>query len=154
MIGGPGDYMRQPEISLGAWRPLAVMLGGLDALVDVSRDDLQRRGRASDPHQRARFGRIVMLRETASLWVSHVANLAEVMEGEFAAAQVKLARIAFEDAATETIRLAQRGTGMSGFVRPHPLERLSRDLATYLRQPAPDMVLDEAAGFFLGGEAA
>lgn len=150
MIGGPGDYMRQPEISLGAWRPLAVMLGGFDALVDVLRKDLRRRGRTGDPHQRARFGRVVMLRETASLWVNHVAFLAEAREGEPAAAQVKLARIAFEDAVTEAIQLAQRTIGMPGFVRPHAVERLSRDLATYLRQPAPDMVLDEAAGFYLG----
>lgn len=154
VIGGAGDYMRQPEISLGAWRPLAIMLGGLDALVDVLRDDLRRRGRTRDPHQRARFGRAVMLRETASLWVTHVALLAEASEGEPAAAQVKLARIAFEDAATEAIQLAQRSIGMPGFVRPHAIERLSRDLATYLRQPAPDMVLDEAAGFFLDGEVA
>jgi hypothetical protein len=29
------------------------------------------------------------------------------------------------------------------------VERIARDLATYLRQPAPDDVLLEAAGYFI-----
>ena len=152
MIGRPGDYMRQPEISLGAWRPLAVVLGGLDALVETLRDYLIGRGRDADPHQRARFGRVVLSRDTAGLWVAHAAVLADGAGDEVAAAQVKLARIAVEDAALEALRLAQRCVGMPGFVRPHPIERLARDLSTYLRQPALDMVLDEAAGFYLEGD--
>ncbi len=152
VIGGPEDYMRQPEISLGAWRPLAVILGGLDGLVAILRQDLVRRARSEDPHQRARFGRVVMLRETVALWVEHIAIRAEGPGDEAASAAVKLARVAVEDAVIEAIRLAQRSIGIAGFVRPHPIERLSRDLGTYLRQPAPDMVLDEAAGFFLTGK--
>jgi len=46
------------------------------------------------------------------------------------------------------MQLAQRSLGLAAFVRPHPVERLCRDLATYLRQPAMDMVLDEAATYF------
>ena len=151
VVGVPGDYMRQPEISLGAWRALAVMLGGLDALTAALAADLRGKGRTGDPHQRARFGRVAMLNETAALWVERAAAVAEAeAPGEAAAAFVKLARIAVEDAATEAIRLAQRSVGIAGFVRPHPLERIARDLSTYLRQPAPDMVLDEAAAFHLG----
>ena len=158
LIGAPGDYMRQPEISLGAWRPLAVMLGGVDGLVEALADDIRRRGRDGDPHQRARFGRVVMLRDTIDLWVDRMADLAEGdyagCDGEDAAAGVKLARIAVEDAVTEALRLAQRNVGMSGLVWPHPVERLSRDLSTYLRQPALDMVLDEAAAHYLSGAPA
>ncbi len=149
-IGAPGDYMRQPEISLGAWRTLAVLLGGLDALADALRHDLVARRRDADPHQRARFGQIIIAQETASLWVGRCAVLAEAEDaGEDAANYVKLARIAVEAAVLDAIRLAQRTAGLAGFVQSHPLERLTRDLATYLRQPALDEVLEEAGAHFM-----
>ncbi|GJD85178.1 hypothetical protein HPGCJGGD_3064 [Methylobacterium haplocladii] len=47
------------------------------------------------------------------------------------------------------IELAQRSVGLSGFLEGHPLERRVRDLATYLRQPAPDYALAQAAGHIL-----
>jgi hypothetical protein len=39
-------------------------------------------------------------------------------------------------------------------MRPAPLERIARDLATYLRQPAPDRALTEAAAWVLAAEDA
>jgi hypothetical protein len=35
------------------------------------------------------------------------------------------------------------------FMRPNPIERISRDLATYLRQPVPDMAMSNGAKVFL-----
>ena len=149
-IGAPGDYMRQPEISLGAWRALAVMLGGLDALVAAFAADLRPRGRADDPHQRARLGRALIAQETASRWVLRSAALAEAdAPDEDAANYVKLARVAFEQACSEAMEHARRALGIAALVRPHPVERLCRDLTTYLRQPAMDTVLDEAAAHFI-----
>lgn len=151
-IGVPGDYMRQPEISLGAWRTLAVQLGGIDALVDALRADLRGRGRDQDPYQLARVGRALIARETARLWLEKVAPAAErdaPGDGEDAANAVKLARLAVEAAALDAIGLAQRSIGLAAFVRPHPVERLARDLSTYLRQPALDTVLAEAATHFM-----
>jgi hypothetical protein len=37
-------------------------------------------------------------------------------------------------------------------MRPHPIERISRDLATYLRQPGPDRALTTAAAWMLEGD--
>ncbi len=54
-------------------------------------------------------------------------------------------RLAVERAGLDVLQLAQRSVGLQGFLRGHPLERLSRDLATYLRQPAPDGALVGAA---------
>jgi hypothetical protein len=43
----------------------------------------------------------------------------------------------------------QRGVGLTSFMRPHPIERISRDLATYLRQPVPDLAMSDGARAFL-----
>ena len=46
-------------------------------------------------------------------------------------------------------RFAQRSVGLQAFLRPNPIERISRDLATYLRQPGPDRALTDAAAWRL-----
>ena len=60
---------------------------------------------------------------------------------------------AVERAGLDAIELAQRSVGLSGFLEAHPLERLARDLATYLRQPAPDGALAGAATYVAESEA-
>ena len=150
LIGGPGDYLRQPEFSAGAWRGIAVALGGIDRLVDLLRDQLADRGRDDNPHQRARIGTALIARETAALWARKAALVAE--GGRYGhgdvAATVNLARIACETAGLDVIRIVQRGLGLAAFLRSNAAERAMRDLATYLRQPAPDETLTEAAAWF------
>lgn len=65
---------------------------------------------------------------------------------------INLSRIALESAALEIIRLVQRSLGLSAFLQTNPVERLMRDLATYLRQPATDEALTEASAWFLEHE--
>lgn len=43
----------------------------------------------------------------------------------------------------------QKGIGLRAFVRPHDVERICRDLATYLRQPVPDLAMSDGARAFL-----
>ncbi len=147
LIGGPGDYLREPLLSTGAWRTSAVTLGGLDALVLATRDQLARRSHQAAPLQQDRFGRMLIAQETARLWTAAAAQHAEADEAPAAdrVAYVNLARIAVEAACLDAMRLAQRALGLAAFLRPNPVERLLRDLAVYLRQPAPDSVLTEAA---------
>ncbi len=151
LIGTAGAYLRQPDFSAGAWRGSAVALGGIDRLVDLLRQQLAARGRDADPHQRVRIGEALIARETASFWVRRAALLAEGQgfEAGDAAATVNLARIACERAGLAVLELAQRGLGLQAFVQSNPAERVMRDLATYLRQPAPDETLTEAAGWFV-----
>ncbi len=96
--------------------------------------------------QQARFGEMLIAEETARLWTARAACTAERLEGAIAdrVAYVNMARLAVEAACLDAIRLAQRSLGLAAFVRPNPVERLARDLGTYLRQPAPDAVLLEA----------
>lgn len=147
VLGGPDDYHREPHFSGGAWRFAAVQLGGIEAVFDAWRGHLAATGRGGDLHQLARLGEGAIAVETARHWVRRAAEI--VSDGAADAARtvaiVGLARLAVERAGLDVLERAQRSVGLAGFLRPHPLERLSRDLATYLRQPAPDRALVTAA---------
>src|SRR4051812_27750771 len=153
IIGNKDDYHREPNFSAGAWRFATVQLGGIERLLDEARLHLRQAGRSSDPHQLARAGEAAVAAETAKLWVTRAAELAEQDEGrdpEQVIAYVNLARSAVERAGLDVLELVHRSVGLAGFLRTHPIERLSRDLATYLRQPAPDRALTTAAAYVLG----
>ncbi len=146
LFGAVGDYLREPDFSCGAWRTSAATLGGLDALVAQYRAQLLARGRQGDPHQQARFGQALIAVETASLWMGRAAERAEAAVPDPGTIEyVGLARLAVERACLDVIELVQRSLGVAAMLRANPVERLCRDLATYLRQPAADMVLTEAA---------
>jgi len=147
VLGGPDDYFRQPDFSGGAWRFAAVQVGGIEAMFDAWRGHLAATGRGGDPHQLARLGEGAIAVEGARLWVNHAAETVSegILPSERVVALVNLARLAVERAGLDVLQLAQRSVGLQGFLRPHPLERLSRDLATYLRQPGPDRALTTAA---------
>jgi alkylation response protein AidB-like acyl-CoA dehydrogenase len=152
ILGAWGDYHRQPIFSGGAWRFAAVQSGGIEAVFDAWRAHLAATGRGGDPHQLARLGEGAIAVAGARHWVERAARI--VAEDELApdriVAFVNLARLAVEKAGLDVLQLAQRSVGLQGFLRAHPLERLSRDLATYLRQPAPDRALTTAAAEILG----
>jgi alkylation response protein AidB-like acyl-CoA dehydrogenase len=153
IVGGKGDYERQPWFSAGAWRFAAVHLGGMKRLFDLLRKHLQETNRGQDPHQAARLGQATMAVETARLWVAQAASSTEAPLGSRApdqlVAYVNLARLSVEAAALELMQLVQRSVGLQAFMRPNPIERISRDLATYLRQPGPDRALTDAAAWIL-----
>jgi alkylation response protein AidB-like acyl-CoA dehydrogenase len=151
IMGTPGDYLKEPDFSAGAWRSSAVALGGLYRLTELMRDQLTSRRRTDDPHQRARFGQVLMAHETGRLWLRRVAAMAENLEPsmEEIVSTVGLARLVVERACLDGIELAHRSLGLAAFLTDNPVERLTRDLQTYLRQPAADEVLHNAAGYFL-----
>jgi alkylation response protein AidB-like acyl-CoA dehydrogenase len=150
VLGTPGDYLAEPDFSAGAWRGSAVASGGLCSLVDHLTETLRTQGRADDPHQRARLGSALIAWETSRLWVLQAARIAEDPHSDpaTAVAYAGLARIAVEHACLDAMRLVQRSLGLGAFRQGTPVERICRDLATYLRQPAPDEVLTEAAAHF------
>ncbi|MEH3116246.1 MAG: acyl-CoA/acyl-ACP dehydrogenase [Methylorubrum populi] len=151
VIGAAGDYGRQPFFFAGAWRFLAVQLGGIEAVVETHRAHLAAMGRGDDPHQQARFGRAMVALETSRPLVARAARLAAAEDAapERIIAYVNLVRAAVEGAGLDVIALAQRSIGLAGFLETHPLERQMRDLATYLRQPAPDAALTGMAAHVL-----
>jgi alkylation response protein AidB-like acyl-CoA dehydrogenase len=153
-IGQSGDYVREPAFSTGAWRTLAVIVGGIDALVLELRAQLRARNRHGNPHQAARIAQALIAQETACLWTHKAALVSESGEStpEDGANYVNLARRAVETAALEVIQLAQRSLGLAALLDTNPVELLIRDLATYLRQPALDEAIEEAAAHFVKRE--
>ncbi len=153
IVGREGDYERQPWFSAGAWRFAAVHLGGMERLFDLLRRHLQETNRGQDPHQAARLGLAATAMETARLWVAQSATITEAplrsRAPEQLVAYVNLARLAVEAAALDLMQLVQRSVGLRAFMRPNPIERISRDLATYLRQPGPDRALTDTAAWIL-----
>jgi alkylation response protein AidB-like acyl-CoA dehydrogenase len=156
IVGVAGDYERQPAFSGGAWRFAAVHLGGMERLLDLLREHLRRTGRGADPHQAARLGQAAIATETGRLWVARSAAIAEdrseARSPDQIVAYVNLARLAVERAGLDLMELVHRSVGLPGFMRPSPIERISRDLATYLRQPGPDRALTNAATWVLERE--
>ena len=153
LVGAKGDYLRSPYFRGGAWRVVAVQLGGLEAVLDTFGAQLRDSPNRDQPLQLARYGEAEIACETARLWVEKAARLAEgsVDDADAIDAYVDLARNAFETASLRVVALAQKTIGLKSFLRPNPLERLVRDLTTYLRQPNLDMSLLSAAAYRLRG---
>lgn len=147
IIGVAGDYYRAPMFAGGAWRVLAVQLGALERLLALYRAQISASGRSDDPIQRARFGEATARLETVRLWTARIALIAEDIAQDPADidALVNLARHEFEHIALAIIERIERGIGLSAMLRPNPVERIIRDLTTYLRQPFPDAALNAAA---------
>ena len=156
VIGQPGDYYRSPLFLSGAWRVLAVQFGGIQAIMSAHAAALRANGRAADPVFRARFADAAGSAEAARLLVNEAATRAEIAGcgADAIDAYVSLARSSFEGLALTVIDAAQRNVGLSTFVAPNPLDRMLRDLETYLRQPFVDGSRDHAAQWLLshGGD--
>jgi alkylation response protein AidB-like acyl-CoA dehydrogenase len=149
-LGKPGDYLREPDFSAGAWRTSAVTLGGLYGLLALALAQLEAARRRENLHHLQRMGGAMIACETSRLWLGQAARIAEdpEVDPDRVVAYVGLARIAIETACLDAMRLVQRSLGLSAFREGNPVERICRDLATYLRQPAPDEVLTDAASYF------
>jgi len=143
-IGSPDDYGKEPWFSAGAIRFLAVHVGGMHAVLDVTLQHLKNSRRASDPHQQHRLGKMAAEVATGYAWLDYVANrwmLIDRLPATNLVAAANAARVVIERAALNILEDAERSVGAAGLIAPHPLERLIRDLRTYLRQPNPDGAL-------------
>ena len=155
-IGVSSDYLRQPFFSGGAWRFCAAQLGAIERLVELYREQLLARGRGGDPYQLERLAQCAAASGTASFWVEEAARRFgdESLEPGGVVAFANLTRMVTERAALDVMERVQRGLGLAAFIEPHPAERICRDLATYLRQPMPDLAMSDAARAVLDGHLA
>ena len=148
-LGAPDDYIREPRFSAGAWRFTAVQLGGAEQVLILLRDHLAA-GSDVAPMAAARFADALAGVRSAYLWVREAALRAENPDaGADEIAFVLMTRGVVEKAGLEVMEAAARTVGTKAFFEDHPLDRACRDLALYLRQPAPDQARDRAAKAFV-----
>ena len=137
-IGTLGDYGREPWLSSGALRFVAVQAGGIAALLDHTRDHLVALDRANDPYQAARLAELFMLAARAGDAIRHTAEDWFEKDGPARLACVTAARLTTADAAERAMTVAREAVGLPGAFLTHPLAATVADLAVYIRQPAPD----------------
>lgn len=142
-LGAPNDYYKQPHFSSGAIRFCSVQLGGAEAVLEETHQLLRSINRTEDTFQKARIAEMSFLIETGNLWVKEAAD--KIQSGKYENDQinayVNMARSMIEEICLRCMALSERSVGARGLLRPGNLERIHRDLTTYLRQPAPDASL-------------
>jgi alkylation response protein AidB-like acyl-CoA dehydrogenase len=155
ILGQPGDYLRNPLFAGGAWRYLAVQAGAVGALARAAAQDLRNRERAGDTCQQMRFGKVAIAVDATMMWARKAAYAAErerLPEAELKA-EIAKARLAIEHHALDVMEAVTRGIGLTGLISPSPIDRMLRDLTTYLRQPGPDQAMLMVGSAFLEDRA-
>jgi alkylation response protein AidB-like acyl-CoA dehydrogenase len=153
ILGGDGDYERQPAFSGGAWRFAAVHLGGMERLFDLLRKHMRGTGRGADPHQAARLGQD---RDSEALGGKRRRHHRDA--GGSANARPGRRLCQSRPSCCRTGMPRSHGVGpsvdkLASVYEANPVERISRDLGTYLRQPGPDRALTNAAAWLLERDA-
>ncbi|NIJ54501.1 acyl-CoA dehydrogenase family protein [Dyadobacter arcticus] len=143
LLGPPGAYYQQPYFSGGAIRFAAVQLGGAIAMMEETHRFLKELNRTDDPFQRARMGEIAYLVETGNLWLGRATQKTESSADQTGQllAYINMTRTVINEVCLKSMHLAECSVGARGLMRPYSLERIHRDLTTYLKQPAPDATL-------------
>ncbi len=148
LIGGLGDYDRQPWFGAGAARFVAVQAGGIERLARELAAFAVRRATADDAVQTARLGECVVAARTAALWVRACTEAWQTWDdrqtddhARLLQTTVDAARAATERAALDVLEWVERAVGARGLLAPEPFAPLVRDLRMYLRQPAPDLAI-------------
>ena len=151
-LGAAGDYYAQPAFSGGAIRFCAVQLGGAASLFDAAREFLRQCGRENDPFQRARMGQIAAKTQSGLMWIEKAGQLWDAQCDDAAKADAAKAdaaqmvafaammRVATEEICVQTLEMVEKSVGARGLLRPHPFERIGRDLRLYLKQPHLDEI--------------
>ncbi len=144
LIGAPGDYYRDPWFNGGSVRFAAVQLGGAEGLFNAARDFLRQTRQVDHAAQRIRAAHIAVALESGNLWLHGAANAWKrpYEEADAITIYAAMMRTAIEEICMNTIRDVERAVGARGLLRPWPFARMIRDLTMYLRQPAPDAVVD------------
>ncbi|BCM90288.1 hypothetical protein IAD21_02139 [Abditibacteriota bacterium] len=154
LLGGAGDYYQQPAFSGGAIRFCAVQLGGAAALFEETREFLNATGRNEDPFARARVGQMAAKVQSGWQWLRSAGEAWERRgDGGQMVAFAAMMRVATEEICNSVLEMAERSVGARGLLRPCAVERLSRDLTMYLKQPHLDEIPVRVGKFAMESEA-
>jgi alkylation response protein AidB-like acyl-CoA dehydrogenase len=154
LLGEPDAYYQQPYFGGGAIRFAAVQLGGAEAILSETHRFLKGVNRSGDGFQQARVAEMAYLIETGNLWLNQAGSKTDEWQAsangtDKILAYANMTRTVIEDICLRVMKLAERCVGSRGLMRPQPMERIHRDLTTYLRQPAPDAALTAIGNYVL-----
>lgn len=156
LLGSSGNYYQQPGFSSGAARFAAVQLGAAERLLDETKKYLVSLNRTQDPFQRMRLAQMAIAVESGNQWLyaaalrmDHYIERPTQDNGEGFVIYIHMMRTAIEQICTEVMTLCQKCIGARGLNAPYHFERIIRDLSTYLRQPAPDAILQDVGKHIL-----
>lgn len=150
LLGGPNVYHEEPWFSGGAMRFAAVQLGGAEAVMMAVLNHLKMQNRTKDPYQQQRMGTIAIQIQSGKFWLEEARKI-YTSPPKYSAGEIvnfaNMMRSTVLEISEITLNLAERSVGVQGFMENHPLERLYRDLKVYLKQPGPDLALQNVGSF-------
>lgn len=151
-IGGPDDYLKEPNFVGGVWRIAALQAGAAIGLLDQAATDLRAMDRMQTEAQQARL-MTVLTRAWAGAALAERAAQASVdgsLEAEQIVATSIAARLFTEEVGLDAIRASEQSIGLRHFESGAETGRIARDLAVYMRQAARDAFLQRTARQALG----
>jgi len=149
-LGDLNVYHQEPWFSGGAMRFAAVQLGGAEAVMIAALDHLKKYNRSGDPYQQQRMGTMAIKIYSGKFWIEQAQKVEDNQDNYTSAEIVNISnmmRSAVLEISETILHLAERSIGIQGFMKDHPLERCYRDLKVYLKQPGPDMALQNVGSF-------
>lgn len=154
LLGKAGDYLKAPYFLAGAIRFAAVQLGMAEAVYNKTLSFLRGLNRLEDPFQKMRIGKMAMAIHSGQLWINnsgHEFDSLKIQPDQYdrLISYANLTRLTVEIVCLEVLELSAKCVGAKGLMAPGDLERWHRDLSYYLRQPAPDATLQNAAGYLI-----
>lgn len=154
LLGKSDDYYRQPHFGGGAIRFCAVQLGGAEALFNETMTYLKNLQRTNDPYQIARLADMTTALTSGDLWLNGAARnwdnwCFDKNQNNRLLAFINLMRAAIENICLRVIELSSKCIGARGLQQHYRMEKIVRDLQFYLRQPAPDASLMDAAKYVI-----
>jgi len=154
LLGQPGDYLKTPYFLGGSIRFASVQLGMAEAIYTKTLGFLRSLNRLDDPFQKMRIGKMAMAIHSGQLWIEKGGkNFDDWREKEELhtrlVAYANMTRLSIEAVCLEVLQLSTLCVGAKGLMGPGDLERWHRDLSYYLRQPAPDATLQNAASYLI-----
>lgn len=155
VLGKVDCYTAPPFFLGGAIRFAAVHQGMAEAIFQATLSYLLQRDRAEHPFQKMRLAEMEMAIRTGQLWLADGGKLFDralanpERYGQQLASHANMARLQIEKIGLQIIELSAKCVGAAGLFSEIGIEQLHRDLAFYLRQPAPDETLQNAATFIV-----
>jgi len=154
LLGQPGDYLKSPYFLGGAIRFAAVQLGMAESVYNKTLNFLRSLNRLEDPFQKMRIGKMAMALHSGQLWIKNAGQNFDDWKytadlNERLVAYANMTRLTVEAICLEVLQLSTLCVGAKGLMAPGDLERWHRDLTFYLRQPAPDATLQNAANYLI-----